>query len=667
MIQAFKYLQNELCVSVNGINNAVPGTLNMVWKQLSLNRSGKIKAWKHFADPADKRVKWIIVGSLTEIYKARLEWFYGSDLHLIAKRDNLRAAARERMDEQDFVWFLEARNESNMALYSLEDAEQLQEACGWLHLCNDPKAMVVLGWSKKLQWFDDMATVLSGLNLKGLTVSNGAVLKRRADAWNADGRRTLVHGNVDNEAARKTTDVGIERIKMIYSSPTKPDAIDVARIYNSELHLHGGAPITVERVRQLLNDDRHGWYALRHGNVEADRALSPHLKRKRASRPDALWYLDGTALQLLYMDDAGKTRSDLYIQYVTDAHTDAVVGFALGQTETSELVLSSLRNAVRNGGANTLPDQVIYDNGSANTSGAVKKALDLLCRNHHSTAAYNAKAKRVESVTGRIESQVMRHFGNYKGGNITARSIETRANAEHIKALVKDGGLPNMAGVIKQAEMVIGLWNAEQNKLQTYQTVALSERRVAQKATVIAALWQDRPDTVTYMAHGLKVQINGIRYEYAVHTVPGIEDMEWRKHYLGDTFRLRCDPDDENHTEMALFDLRTGIMVAVAQRKYEFAEAMIDRPDGEMSLLKQTLNHRKNGLKQDRTNQEASNASLRELDFPVFDHRLLHKDTLNRLESEYVNRELGVSENLPKATPQKRWLYDDAASLKELD
>jgi transposase InsO family protein len=661
---SFRYINGLLCVSVPGVV-ALGAKPDFVKKQLHLNRSGKLKAWRHYPDPSDKRVKWIAVDSLTEIYTARLQWAYGNDLHLVAKRETLRSAARERMEERDFLYFLELKNESGMTLYSMEDAEQLQEAAAWLRLAHDTGAMQRLGWSKKTQWYDDMATVLGELNLKGLTVGNGQVLKRRVDQFFAEGGiRTLIHGNINNEAARKVTDTGVERIMMLYSSPTKPPVEIVAELYNAEQMKHGGGSLTVERIRQIIAENKHAWFALRHGNQEADKALSPHLKRKRASRPDALWYLDGTALQLLYMDDQGKVKSDLYVQYVTDAHTDAVIGYAIGHTETSELVMSSLRKAVRC--ANTLPEQVSYDNGSANTSGMVQKALDRLTRLHHATAPYNAKAKRVESVSGRIEAQVMRMFGNYKGGNITARSLNTRANAEHIKALVADGGLPNLRGVIEQVRLVMEMWNSEQSRMDTYQNAALDVRKVAQENLIISALWVERPDTCTYMAHGLRTMVNNVRYDYAVHSELGVEDLEWRKYYLGDTFKLMHDPDDSEHRKMALIDPATGALVAVAERKYEYAEALIDRPDGEGEMLYKALQSRKEGLKGDRKQQEQINATLKQLDFGVFDHRLAHKDAFNRMEGEAQNAELGLLDVRP-SSPKKFSLYDSDASLKELD
>jgi transposase InsO family protein len=666
MRNPFKYIKGDLCVGFQSLLSVCERNESTIKTGLIRNRKGMTTLWRHYPDPQDKRVKWIAVDSLTEIYTARLQWAYGNDLHLVAKRETLRSAVRERMEERDFLYFIELKNESNMTLYSMEDAEQLQEAAAWLRLAHDTGAMQRLGWSKKTQWYDDMATVLGELNLKGLTVGNGQVLKRRVDQFFAEGGiRTLIHGNINNEAARKVTDTGVERIMMLYSSPTKPPVEIVAELYNAEQMKHGGGSLTVERIRQIIAENKHAWFALRHGNQEADKALSPHLKRKRASRPDALWYLDGTALQLLYMDDQGKVKSDLYVQYVTDAHTDAVIGYAIGHTETSELVMSSIRKAVRC--ANTLPEQVSYDNGSANTSGMVQKALDRLTRLHHATAPYNAKAKRVESVSGRIEAQVMRVFGNYKGGNITARSLNTRANAEHIKALVADGGLPNLRGVIEQVRLVMEMWNSEQSRMDTYQNAALDVRKVAQENLIISALWVERPDTCTYMAHGLKTMINNVRYEYAVHSEPGVEDLEWRKYYLGDSFKLMHDPDDSEHRKMALIDPATGALVAVAERKYEYAEALIDRPDGEGEMLYKALQSRKAALKNDRQVQEQKNATLKQLDFGVFDHRLAHKDAFNRMESEAQNAELGLLDNTPQQ-PKRYSLFDGTdASLEELD
>lgn len=60
--------------------------------------------------------------------------------------------------------------------------------------------------------------------------------------------------------------------------------------------------MTVSAIKQHLNMSKHKkvWYYMRHGKLVGDADMQPMIDRKPVSKPDMLWSLDGTTMQLYY-------------------------------------------------------------------------------------------------------------------------------------------------------------------------------------------------------------------------------------------------------------------------------------------------------------------------------------------------------------------------------
>jgi hypothetical protein len=634
-VTRFSKIQTHLCINPQAIADAcapvVEQSFNTIKKGLERYRSGASESWMHYDDPTDGRRKWVRLDAVPDQYLRRIEHHYGTP-ELAYLQELLLDEALRRVLPDDAPFFLHQS-------FPSDKADQLAEACGWLRLAQSkwwaPR------WNGKTAFMADAAQVIKVRDLYGFKVGNGRTYGRRLERWLKSQHESLVPGTVGNNNAAKVTELGLKRLIDLYASPQKPDFVTVANIYNREAEAYGWATLTEERVRQILSTPKMKQISFghRHGTEVMRNEMERTIKRRRPSFADALWILDGTTVQLLYLEN-GKPRSDLYAYYVMDANSDAIIGYALGGSERSTLVQAALRDAV--GNTMHLPHQLQYDNSSANKSAESSDLMKRLSRVAFPTAPYNGKAKSIERVQGAIEGCFLRYFANWKGGNITAKSQRTRANVDHIQQQIREKDMPTKAGAAAQLRLAIELWNNTKDKdgrtrLEKYH-VEHSERREVDYLLLVDLFWVERKHQVIYSKDGLTIQVNGERITYEVERSRGLEDMEFRKQYLGERFTVKYDPDMLEYINL----YKDGAWVATARQKYETAMALVDRAEGEGAVLAKALDDRREYLHWQRTEMEAIKEEVRNEGLPVLSAELVHKDAYNQLENDLTNELLGI-------------------------
>lgn len=77
---------------------------------------------------------------------------------------------------------------------------------------------------------------------------------------------------------------------------------DIGLMYNEQAPGLGLPKMTVSAIKQHLNMPKHKkvWYYMRHGKLVGDADMQPMIDREPVSKPDMLWSLDGTTMQLYY-------------------------------------------------------------------------------------------------------------------------------------------------------------------------------------------------------------------------------------------------------------------------------------------------------------------------------------------------------------------------------
>lgn len=616
--------------------------LNSIYKGLERYRDGRTTAWAYIEQGSNR---WLHVNSLPVPTCQRLQHKYGADIMVAARMHVLHGLAQARIQASDVDFFVAAH-------YNSTQSAQLAEACGWLRLVNDLDWRTA--WGGKVASLSSAASALAAQQLYGLRVSNWRVLDRKAQAWLQHQHHALLDGRRGNENAGKAPSnlrqQALARMIDLYASPQKPDILTVARVYNAEAAAAGWPQYTPERVRQLLQlpENRKQWLADRHGRNVA-REITEHItRRQRPSYPDAMWSLDGTTLQL-YATDGGQLVKTWYLVLVVDAATDYIVGWACGATEDTQLVLRALRIAVTS--SQRAPRYIQYDGGKANLSNDVADLLANMKSIGIRAEAYNGKSKYVERVIGRLEGAYLRYMPTWVGANITARSRDSRANPDHLAAQRKAAQV-SAADLITALGQAIQAYNHTPAPSKAASPAALyatehPERRSMGYLAQVALLWVRRPTLYTYSPEGIRMEVGKARYYYEVESAPGIEDLDFRTHYLGDKFYVRYNPEDLSAINLYT---KSDAWVATAARKHEYAATPAEWSEGEGAALLTSLRQRKQYLDEGQQQRRDIRAAMELIGAPELSFELVHKAALNSA-AEAAELSLLLQPSSPVAVP----------------
>ncbi|MFB9862724.1 transposase family protein [Rufibacter immobilis] len=456
----------------------------------------------------------------------------------------------------------------------------------------------------------------------------------------------MLHGNLGKSNARKLHEDlpwGKALISW-YGSPTKPSLMDVWLLYRQEqatTKLSWPEIKAVRSVGNFLNQPkiRKIWYASRHGMAAAREVLEPTIKRRKASFPDALWTCDGTTMQLVYVNEQNKTRKALYVYLVVDSYSGAIIGHSIGLSEDSALVAAALKDAITKTGH--LPHTLQYDNSSANVSSEVQAMMSKMAKVHFPCEPYNGRAKRVERVILELEQRYLRHHEFFKGGNITVKSLDSKANPEYLVQLQKNRQLPDLDRVIQAFEESIYVYNHDSRKAAARigkYGQAHEKRRPTSPLEYATLFMNRRRETVRYKNFGLTVQVGKERHTYEVVDKEGKTDYDFFGQYLDQSFEVHLDHEDLSM--VALY--RENVFVTYAFLKKEFAESQADMRAGERSELNERLKKRKAHLDENNKAYSAISTDCKEEAVVEMGHKALFKDLLNQMHGNIQEQSLGL-------------------------
>ena len=632
----FKILNDQLCISVEAIVEVLGEKMKKtIYKGIERYKNNQSSSYAYYEDPNNARFRYIIYSSLPEKTQNNILMHFSDPMHYYYM-ERFVEALPGYINDEDINYFYDIIRNTDIRLSSSR-IDDLVRACGWLRMLSDRYMFDKFYYLKK-PYLIQAARIIKEQNIYNLSISHWRSLDRKIAAWQAGGRQSLLPRKAGNTNAKKITDIGYKFLINIYASPLKPTIRDTWRQYNIQAEQRGWRQISEERVRQLINlpASRQIWMLGRDGSTATRNALERTIKRRRPSFPDALWSLDGLTVQLRYMED-GQVRSDLYAVIIMDVYSDNIVGHAIGTHETSTLVQAALRSAGRN--TMYMPYQLQYDNSSANLSKEVSELMPRLAHFNFPTSPYNGKSKPVENLIGRLERFNLRHFPNFKGGNITSPSLSIKANPDFLEAQRKNKTLPSKQQAMAQFKLAILTHNNTKGSdgltpIERYAKPHPKRRRM-DVLTMVNAYWVTRRHKARYTKNGLTIEVDKKRYTYEVEASKGVEDMQFRTQWLGHKFTIKYDPDDLD--QIHLYDGDTWIAMAV--QKYEAPMALADREEGDGSIISDALDQRRQYINNMARQIREIQDQLEDEGLPVdLDHNILHKDAYNRMESDALDR-----------------------------
>lgn len=560
-------------------------------------KMGKHGHWSVIIDPTDARRKWVLYDYLPPVTKRKVDKHYG-DLKANTLATLLVGKVNEHLQSEDANYFVD--------LFNVEQIADLVRACAWLRYLssNDRLEMqtTVGGWNKLLTLSVDQ---LQQRRYYGLRVNNIRVLDRKVRAWKEQMHSSLVNGRHGLTNASKADVSALQKLTAwlvaAYGQPTKPDTTDVYYSYLQEAAQRNWPLYSLERVRQIIQEpaNRAAWMAARHGNRHANEILLPTVRRRTIETPDTLWSIDGTSVQLYSQGYDKKGRSvpfkNWYYVLVLDVASGCIIGWAAspGAGEPAELVQRAIRRAVKTNGK--APRFAHYDHAGGNLSVETQQVWAALNTAGVAAQPYNGKAKHIESAIRWFEQKCLRAMPNFVGGNIGS-GIDSQANPDLIKALLKTGNLPTAEQVLEQIQQAIDKYNSfltnkklgTPTRIERYMSTGDAGR--LSKRAIASAFWVRRNSTYKYDTDGITIEVSGTRHLFVVEEYTGFESIEFRTQNLGNRFVVRYDPDDLS--SIMLYDAKTEWYVAEAAAKHKFGTMPTEWSDGEGRKLSDIFKRR---------------------------------------------------------------------------
>lgn len=624
--------ERVLCVTVSELTDCGVSE-GYLRKAFSKHRTGEVYCWPHHKEG---REIFIHYDGMKEKYRILVNKVLCGDVDARLFLENKEAAALERKLEsvkRNLRSMVEVSVEdleflTNTCLYIPMDVQRIARAAGWLRLWRrmDVKTARKYGFTSITEVQSAMFKQCLNEQNSGYVkfpkpINNEKVLDRKAREFSKQGLPCLIAGYFGN-ANRGEMDTRSHAILMsLASSQVKYSFEDIGMIFNQQAPELGLTRRTVSSIKQYLNQPKNKkiWYSVRHGKLVANLEMVPMIDREKPSKPDALWSLDGTTMQLYYKkpvkdkrgNESWKLFSDLYVYFVTDACTDSIIGYSVALSESSGMVIEAIKDAAMK--QKYIPYQMNFDNSSANIAHQVKALQENMARVSFPCMPEAGRSKTVESVIGHFQQRELRKFKNFKGGNINVRSNNSTANRELIEYLQKNMDLvPTEEDVIVQFGKGVEEWNNRgeardaygmfigKSKIERYREPYEGRRAVNHfdilSLFVVELKNRKHPaGEYTYGQKGIELEIGKNKLKYIV---PDGEDMtmdfNFSRENLGRTFKVKVNLNATRSEWIELYD-RNGKFIATAWEKEKLAGCVMDAKDkpGEFLKIRSAIDRQK--------------------------------------------------------------------------
>lgn len=363
--------------------------------------------------------------------------------------------------------------------------------------------------------------------------ANSTRLREKFNAYKKAGYIALVNRNTGNQAARVVVpEVARLLLKLRRSIVPRYTEAQIFDEYNRQAVERGlniiKSPTT---IKNYLNDPAvmPMWYAAVHGMQKWKAKYASLMKTSLPQMRDALWYGDGTKLNLYYRNEQGKMCTT-GVYEVMDAYSETLLGYDIAPNENFDSQYRAYRMAVEVSGSR--PYEIVTDNQGGHKKGDAAGFFQRLTVLHRPTMPYNGQSKTIENAFYRFQAQVLHAIWHFTGQNVNTKKLNSKPNLEFIEENAY--ALPTLEELKTIYKECRDRWNNEEKHFATgiphMEMYRMSENPEAVPVTetdMIRMFWLCHPKTVTYTNYGLLFEIDKQKYHYDVYAADGLRDETW--------------------------------------------------------------------------------------------------------------------------------------------
>jgi hypothetical protein len=215
----FKSLDGVLYISFQGL--VLCGVSDDTVKHGCMTNRGKQTAsWVNIKDDSDARKTWVKFESIPTATKGKIEAQLG-EVYNLAMVQILRGRVSEFINKNDVSYYINNTVKTGDASYTLKEANDMSEACGWLRMCgvavrekwwkNEPLQISNNEFiDNKIPYLQFVAEVIKNRNLYGFKVGNGRHLELKLQDFQERGRDCLVSRYFGNSNSTRLTQTHID-------------------------------------------------------------------------------------------------------------------------------------------------------------------------------------------------------------------------------------------------------------------------------------------------------------------------------------------------------------------------------------------------------------------------------------------------------------------------
>lgn len=427
---------------------------------------------------------------------------------------------------------------------------------------------------------------------------NVARLREKIREFRRDGYASLVSGRLVNANAGKMTGEVVDYLVALKCScvPVYNNAQILAK-YNEEAARRGWKPVRSQAtITNTLNrpDVRPRWDGAVLGSLSAKRKYQYQFATQLPVVRDALWYGDGTRLNLFYKTyvDGRYRMATLYVFEVIDAASEVFLGCSIGTTENFAMMYEAYRNALEFAGRK--PYELVSDNQGGTKRADAQEWLSRIATVFRPTAPHEPSAKTIESVFGRFQAQELHKEWFYTGGNVTARSDRARINRERLEKNIDS--LPTYEQVVAAYMDARKRWNESahpdvrrfggKSRIDVYLGTDNPRAEVLCEATMRDLFWRTTARPSRFTAQGICIQVDGEEHRYDVYAAPDVPDLDWRDRNIGREFYVQYDPRDMERVRLLTRDAYGDRFEAEAAPYRVIPRALMDQTEEDRRFLR---------------------------------------------------------------------------------
>lgn len=422
-------------------------------------------------------------------------------------------------------------------------------------------------------------------------------LKQKIITYAQEGYASLISGKMGNtSAAIITQEAGRYIIALKRSSTPVYNDTQIFEKFNEEAPARGWKQLkSRDHLHAYLErpEVKALWFDAVHGELQASQLYGRKHRTAMASMRDALWYGDGTRLNLYYREHEpgrGWVVKTMQVYEVIDAYSEVMLGYHISETENNEAQYNAVRMAVQTAGCR--PYEFVHDN-----QGGHKKIggwLDKIAHVRRPTAPYSGQSKTIESVFGRFQAQILHKDWRFTGQNITAKKRSSRPNLERIKANI------NQLYTLKELKEAYAAARKEWNEslhhatgLPRMEMYRASENPATHPVSVeemVDMFWLTTAKPSAYTDSGITIQVARKVYHYEVMESPGCPDHTILRNNLGRKFYVKYDPSDMVSVRLYIKEANGDMrFVRVAEPYLTIHRAIQDQQAGERAFISSNL------------------------------------------------------------------------------